>query len=208
MIKTHDNFDKLIEAIKEVACNNNIKIKKMNEGPITEGIKLSPAMFDKRGNRERGWGVGEKRGGRDYFPPTKGYVGHGLNVWGKYDRGNNDWLAYDNNPNEWCIAYHGTWMVRVKSILETGLNKGYRQMYKDDDDLNHPGQKVGECVYCSPYIEEAERYAKECEGYKCVFMCRVNPKTIRIAKRRPEYWVVNGNSNEIRPYRLLIKKKA
>ena len=37
-------------------------------------------------------------------------------------------------------------------------------------------------------------------------MCRVNPKTIRISKDEPKYWVVNGNDNEIRPFRLLIKK--
>ncbi len=43
----------------------------------------------------------EKRGGREYTPPTKEYIGFGLNVWEKYDEGNNDWLANDNNP--WCV---------------------------------------------------------------------------------------------------------
>ena len=206
MIKTHDNFDKLTEAIKEVSKKNDVSIKEMNVKPVTEGIKLSPAMFDKRGNRESGWGVGEKRGGREYLPPTKGYVGHGLNVWGKYDGGNNDWLAYDNNPNEWCVAYHATNLEYAQSIMETELKKGTAQAYKDDYDLNHPGQKVGEGVYCSPDIKETECYGGLCQGYKCVFMCRVNPKKLRIAKNYPKYWVVNGNSNEIRPYRLLIRK--
>ena len=207
MIKTHDNFDELIKIIKEVSSNNNVHVEEIDIRPITEGIKLSSAMFDKRGNRESGWGVGEKRGGRDYIPPTKGYVGHGLNVWGKYDGGNNDWLAYDNNPNEWCVAYHATNLQNVQSIMETELKKGSGQAYKDDYDLNHPGQKVGEGVYCSPFIEETEGYGNYYQDYKCVFMCRVNPKTVRIAHSRPEYWVVNGNPNEIRPYRLLIKKK-
>ena len=46
----------------------------------------------------------------------------------------------------------------------------------------------------------------ECQGYKCVFMCRVNRKTVRISKDYPKYWVVDGTLNDIRPYRLLIKK--
>ena len=36
-------------------------------------------------------------------------------------------------------------------------------------------------------------------------MCRVNPKNVRIPTSCPNYWVVSGNSNDIRPYRLLIK---
>ena len=206
MIKTHDNFDKLTEAIKEVANTKNVNIKNMNVQPLTGGIKLSPAMFDKRGNRESGWGVGEKRGGKEYLPPTKGYIGHGLNVWNKYDGGNNDWLAYDNNPNEWCVAYHATNLQYAQSIMETRLKAGDAQAYAGAEDLNHPGKTVGVGVYCSPDINETEGYGGLCQGYKCVFMCRVNPKTVRISKDYPKYWVVDGTSNDIRPYRLLIKK--
>ena len=54
-----------------------------------EGCKLSPNMLDSRGNREIGWGEGEKRGGFDYYPP-KGWKGFGLKVWDRYDNGNND----------------------------------------------------------------------------------------------------------------------
>ena len=206
MIKTHDNFDKLTAAIKEVAVKDNAKIKTMNVQPVTSGIKLTPAMFDKRGNRSSGWAVGEKRGGRDYLPPTKGYVGHGLNVWDRYDNKNNDWLAYDNNPNEWCVAYHATNLKFAKSIMETSLQPGNAQVHEKAWDLNHPGQRVGKGVYCSPDISETECYGGDCEGYKCVFMCRVNPRTVRISSDYPKYWVVNGNDKEIRPYRLLIKK--
>ncbi len=209
IIKSNDDnyFDELIEVIKEVSVKNNVKISKINVQPVTSGIKLTPAMFDKRGNRESGWGVGEKRGGREYIPPTKGYKGYGLNVWEKYDGGNNDWLAHDNNPNEWCVAYHATNLKFVQSILETKLQPGTEQWHEKEDDLNHPGQKVGKGVYCSPDIKETESYGgAPTNGYKCVFMCRVNPKTVRISKAEPKYWVVNGNDNEIRPYRLLIKK--
>ena len=35
----------------------------------------------------------------------------------------------------------------------------------------------------------------------------VNPVlNIRIAKNNPDYWVLNGTSDEIRPYRILIKQ--
>ena len=39
-------------------------------------------------------------------------------------------------------------------------------------------------------------------------MCRINPKKIREPDRGNEnpYWVLNGNSGEIRPYRILIKE--
>ena len=36
-------------------------------------------------------------------------------------------------------------------------------------------------------------------------MCRVNPKKIRAPKDYKEVWVLNSNSEEIRPYRILIK---
>lgn len=51
-------------------------------------------------------GENETRAGEPYIPP-KGWIRYGLNVSGKYDKGNNDWLAYDNSKGEWCIAYHG-----------------------------------------------------------------------------------------------------
>ena len=36
-------------------------------------------------------------------------------------------------------------------------------------------------------------------------MLRVKPDKIRIASTNQDYWVLNGNSDEIRPYRILIK---
>ena len=53
-----------------------------------------------------------------------------------------------------CVAYHATNLQYAQSIMETELKKGTTQAYKDDYDLNHSGQKVGEGVYCSPFIEE------------------------------------------------------
>jgi hypothetical protein len=37
-------------------------------------------------------------------------------------------------------------------------------------------------------------------------MVRVNPNSIREPENQKAYWIVNGNSNELRPYRLLIRE--
>ena len=48
----------------------------------------------------------------------------------------------------------------------------------------------------------------EIEGvyYKIGFMLRVNPKKIRCPQTQSNYWVLNGNFDEIRPYRILVKQ--
>ena len=53
-----------------------------------------------------------------------------------------------------CVAYHATNLKFVQSILETKLQPGTEQWHEKEDDLNHPGQKVGIGVYCSPDIKE------------------------------------------------------
>ena len=37
-------------------------------------------------------------------------------------------------------------------------------------------------------------------------MVRVNPSYIREPTTQKGYWIVDGNSNQLRPYRLLIKE--
>ena len=37
-------------------------------------------------------------------------------------------------------------------------------------------------------------------------MLRVKPDKIRCPKTHKNYWVLNGNFSELRPYRLLIKR--
>ena len=81
---------------------------------------------------------------------------------------------------------------------------------RDVDDANHPGQKVGEGVYCSPNPNVLDQEGGVTQvgnkRYKIGFMLRVRPEKIRIAKTNPDYWVLNGTSDEIRPYRILIKQ--
>ena len=203
----NNNFNKLTNKLKKLSTIDT-NLKDVSPGMLFEGIKLCPEMFDSRGNnKDGGWApLGEKRGGKDYFPPY-GWIGHGLRVLDKYDEGDNTWIGMNNSNGEWCVAYHGTGIYAVKAILESKFKAGGGQVHQNYDDLNHPGQKVGVGVYCSPKVTEAEGYGDKDNNYKVVFMCRVNPDTVRISSNYPDYWVVDGTSNDIRPYRLLIKKK-
>ena len=205
----NNNFNKMTNKLKQL-CTIEPDLKDVSSGMLFEGIKLSPEMFDSKGNnKDGGWApMGEKRGGKDYYPPY-GWIGHGLNVLGRYDGGDDTWIGMKNKEGEWCVAYHGTGMNCVKAILETKFKPGGGQVHANDHDLNHPGQIVGVGVYCSPKMTEVEGVYDNKDGgeYKVAFMCRVHPKKVRICGDRPDYWVVDGSSNEIRPYRLLIKKK-
>jgi len=87
---------------KEFKKLKNLKI--IHSDLIMSACKLSKNAFDSLGNRIDGWGVGEKRGNINYFPPS-GWIGIGLKVLDKYE--NNIWIGMDNIPGEWCVAYHG-----------------------------------------------------------------------------------------------------
>ena len=199
------------------------KLKDIHEDVIMGAFKLTRNQLDPNGNRESGWAINESRGGKEYIPPL-GWKGIGLNVEYKYDNGDNTWLGCCNAEGEWCVAYHGVGCgqnsEKVKDItgkiVKSEFKKGPGQVHKDCDDQFHPGKKVGEGVYCTPNIETAEDYAGivniNGETYKTVLMVRVNPNALRHcddcwdSKEPYNYWVVNGTTNEIRPYRILFKK--
>ena len=206
LLKTNSNFKRLVSSLNEIASYQSLKIKQIKQSNILSGIVLSPDMFDPRGNQDpNNYERQGLRGGKIYKGPI-GWTGHGLFVYGQYDGGDNTWLGMTGTaPGEWCVAYHGTSLKFAQSILINSFKTGERQAFADDYDLNHPGQKVGEGVYVTPEISIADSYAENINNYKCVFMCRVNPKTLRQPRGQPDYWVVGGNSNDIRPYRLLIK---
>lgn len=198
-------------------------LKEIQKKVIMEGVKLAPNMLDYRGNQTPdGYGRGQKRGTYDYIPPL-GWKGFGLKVLGKYDNGNDDWIKMDNNPNEWAIAYHGIGRGRndVEDITRKiateeyqKLIKGAGQGLKDFDDDNHPGKKIGEGVYCSNdigYIEKNNLCGNsntQINGkkYKMAFMLRVKPDRIRFNKKYPNEWILDGTTDEMRPYRILLKE--
>ena len=185
---------------------------------ITEFLNLDPNLLNGFGNKFNGkWAIGEMRGGLSYNPPL-GWVGFGLNVINKYDYGNNDWLACDGRLGEWCVGYHGTGRNRtndevrdiIKSILTNNLKPGKGQAYKNDLDSNHFNKRVGVGVYCSPDINVLEEYAGfitiRGKKYKVGIMVRCKRDKIRIPKSHKNYWVLDGNFDQLRPYRLLIKQ--
>ena len=193
------------------------KLKKIESGIIFGGCKLKPSMLDYRGNnKDGGWAKkGEKRGGEEYIPPT-GWIGYGLKVMDVYK--DNTWLGNNNCKGEWCVAYHGVAdgqspkeVVNITGkICEGGFKPSKSGKCTCDDDLRHPGKKCGLGVYCSPDINYAERYAGitelNNEKYKCVLMLRINPSKIRQSKTYPKEYILDANPDEIRPYRILLKK--
>ena len=218
------NLDKLKDK-----CRNEKEFKELSylkgihKSLIMEGCKLSISMLDSRGNRISGWGVGEKRGGLEYKPPHEGWIGFGLKVFDKYDNGNNDWIACNGNENEWAVAYHGigvklgsdfTLEKAANNILAGGFNAGDGQAYKDHDDEMHPGNKVGIGVYCSPDPKVMEGYAEDAQSETIIngkkfmmgFMMRVKPDKIRYSKAKPNYWVLDGTTEQMRPYRIMVKE--
>ena len=123
-----------------------------------------------------------------------------------------------NRKGEWCVAYHGvgrneTSSQKVKfitgKIIKGEFKPGKNQTHENHDDQYHLGKKVGEGVYCTPYISVAEKYSgiSNINGinYKTVLMLRVKPSSIRGCIDAKDYWVVNGTTDEIRPYRICIK---
>ena len=216
-----DDFNNLnIKDFTEKFKNDNDfpdlqNLKYIQQDVILSGCKLSKGQLDARGNRVDGWGINEKRGGKPYDPPI-GWKGIGLRVVDKYDNGNNTWIGMDNSKGEWCVAYHGVGrnkknvQERTGLIVKGGFNPGPNQVHKDHPDLNHPGRKVGEGVYCTPSINVAELYSGVSQihgkNYKTVLMVRVKPDAIRYCKDQSDYWVVNGATDEIRPYRILYKE--
>ena len=185
-------------------------IKQVEYNIILSGCKLNPHMLDSSGNnKDGGWGMNEKRGGKPYYPP-QGWTGYGLRVMNRFDNGNNDWLDYRNvSKDEWAVAYHGVGSLLSGSHMAS-FQSGHGQGYKNSNDIFHPGEKVGEGVYVTPQPSVMENHCGivNCGGknYKIGIMTRVKPELIRCPAEKQDYWVINGTNNEVRPYRILIKK--
>ena len=195
-------------------------LKSIHSDVIMGACKLTKRQLDPRGNRSSGWGVNENRGSKPYYPPL-GWIGIGLKVMDKYE--NNIWIGMSNSPGEWCVAYHGVGnnltSNQVKhisgQIYKGNFKAGSGQAHKNCPDKYHYGKLVGVGVYCTPKPDIAESYAgiSEINGkrYKTILMVRVKPEAIRNCdicynSNNDKYWVVDGTTDEIRPYRILYKE--
>ena len=105
-----------------------------------------------------------------------GWMGYGIKVLYKYDDGCNDWLRLEGGWGEWIVAFKN---------LE---NKNY-------------------CSNRTIILEENEKKVEINNQYfKMGFMIRGNPDIIKLSTKYNDYWTFNPVSDEIRPYRILIKK--
>lgn len=139
------------------------------------------------------------RGGLEYKRPC-GWKRYAIKVNDKYE--DTKWLGSKGNNTEWAVAYHGTKIQNIKSIIENGLKPGIHNVY-------------GAGVYCTPNISTAEKgYSKPFENpvthnkYKVVLQTRVKPSSIIRCELRGgphDYWLVE-DGKDIRPYGLCIKK--
>ena len=210
--------------------NSNITLNNVNNNQIfTElqeylnNCKISPYLLDSNGNIINWENIDKKQkiGGFDFYPPI-GWIGLGLNVKEKYDNGNDDWLGCNNSKNEWAVAYHAISDGRyLKPIIAGGFRTGIIQMHKEAeqtgedcpecDDIFPPGHKVGIGVYFYPNINLLQDYflpftTINDKEYMIVLMVRVNPEKIRFPETEKDYWILNGNDDEVRPYRILFKR--
>ena len=185
--------------------------------PLLEGCRLSPGIFDSNFNKyyDNINQVAQKRGGEDYISPLK-WTAYGINVLGKYDFGDNKWLSNDGDAGEFSVAYYGINNLNLNNIqmmrnimsLMGNLESG--KTFVEDINLRNPGQKCmsGAYFYKNPSFAENSSEKINIGGfeYKIMFMCRVNPSKIRQPQNFPDCWILSPTPDEIRPYKILIKK--
>ena len=184
---------------------------------ILDKCELTKSMLDAKGNKIDNWPSHEKRGNKIYDAPI-GWIGFGLIVLSLYE--DDLWLGKNNNQNEWSVAYHGvgkftnTVLEAVYSIFNNCYIAGRGQIHGGCPDRFHSGFKVGQGVYLSPEIKYAELYAGEVslnnKIFKIVLMNRVKNSKIRSCScsKYGYNYVVNGKTDEVRPYRILLKMRS
>ena len=204
------NFEEMKESNKNLGELLNI-----NKLPLFEYFDLGPDIFDSRYNNkdDSKWGRNEKRGKEIYIPP-KGWMGFGVNVEDNYDNGDASWLCFTGiYENEYAVAYYPI-TEEDDSIFFNNENENFNEF----EYLNliaksinsKTGFQTGKGTILYQNIKLAEKQASfididENNIFKLVLMCRVKPTQIRKPKDYSEVWVLEPNSEEIRPYRILLK---
>ena len=187
------------------------KLKDIQRDLVMGSFKFALSELDYEGNKISGWSINEKRGDKPYYPPL-GWIGFGLKVKNYYDNYDNSWLGNNNIPGEWCVAYKGVNdITKIKNIYILGFKPSIFQAHKDCQDIYHPGKNVGVGVYFTSNPETAGEYGGiyEFNGkkYKTILMVRIKPDAIRSCNHNNnDILVVNGTTDEIRPYRILFKE--
>ena len=192
----------------------------VSTGNLLNNIILSPNMFETKYCKDKNdWFKGNKmRGGERYNPPN-GWTGFAIKLRNKFGC-DFEWLGNTGERGkEWCVAFHGIGrgdeLIKAFSILNTNLRAGPKQRYCTYKNIRKFSKdefkKCGRGVYLTPEIKKAEHYAHKTKlGYndkefQFAVQTRVNPSKIRDPGVHPINWILNGSSQEIRPYRLLVK---
>ena len=186
--------------------------------PLLEACRLSPSIFDVRYHKFYNNNFNnnvQRRGGEEYLSPSS-WTAYGINVIGKYDFGNNNWLGNNNGKGEFAVAYYGINnlfnqnMNMVQNLLSLMGNQESGRTFINVNNSRRPGEKckTGAYFYRNPNYAENSSETIKIGGfdYKIMFMCRVNPSKIRQPETFQDCWILNPTPNEVRPYKILIKK--
>ena len=190
--------------------------------PLLNNLILSTSIFDiKFCKNIEDWPTENNlnRGGKKYYPPYD-WIGMSLNISDKYNLvEDNIWFGKENKKGEWPVAYHAIGKAnifyKVLNIINYNLKEGFGQLNRQDlknKDSDKNKNNFGGEFYFSPNIKYVTKYADTITlgdngmEFKFVIMARVNPNKIKTTGKENSHkdWILNGNSNEIRPYRLLI----
>ena len=124
----------------------------------------------------------------------------------------------NNSIGELSVAYHGLGnekpFNRALNIINGNLTNEVGKLFKNEVNVEKTKNKYpncGEGVYLSPNVDDAAFFAEKTSlgifntKFQFIIMARVNPDKIRSPGGTPLEWILNGNNDEIRPYRLLAK---
>ena len=184
---------------------------------ILKELFIDENIVDINGTKNGGWNQNvRKRGGEDYIPPSNDWIGIGLKVKDKYDKGNNTWLGHENKSGEYAVAYVGINDKKNLTQINGDLNFENKSLFCNVKDIKNEGffnsifdKSCGKGILMFQNPKYAENYSSilNINGIqiKVLIMCRVNPKKIRQPEIFKACWILNSNPEEIRPYRILIK---
>jgi len=210
--------DESVEETKIKKLSKMDDIQDIKEKPIIEDIIINCSILDSKGDKDRFSSQNSYRGGEQYIPP-EGWNAIGLNIDNLYE--NNNWLGHNNQEGEFAVAYLGLYNIYdIKEQLNEDLNifeinirniiKNMSQnLFENDRDIRHNSQcGNGICLFQNPKYAENTAGIVDLYGFriKIMLMCRVKPDKIRQPESCRELWILNPTPDEVRPYRILIKR--
>lgn len=88
--------------------------------------------------------------------------------------------------------------------------------YKKERDIKRPNNRStvtcgdGICLFQNPEYAENSAGILQIIGFdiKILLMCRVSPTKIKYPENFENIWILNPSPDEVRPYRILIKKES